>query len=178
MSFAVTAAVTAGTAALGAFSGYSSAKTANMSAKAKEKEAQRRYALKSGVAKNQLEEQQGMARQKMTEVTQKFLAASGSMQAASGETLTGGNVRSRLKRNLGYQESEAKSKVAQEVDTNAINIAQGMLAEKIDTEAIIGQARLSRQSVLLGTLNGAMQGASTGLSASSGIKNLNTPTKP
>lgn len=175
MAFATTAMIVGGTAALGAFSGYSSAKTANMSAKAQEKEAKRRYALQSGTAKNQLEEQRGIAREKMTEISKQFLAASGSMQAASGESLTGGNVRSRIKRDLGSKESEAKSKVAQEINTNAINIAQGMLAEKIDTEAIIGQARLSKQSVLLGTLNGGLQGASTGMSLASGIKGFKSP---
>lgn len=161
------------TAVMGAASAASATSAANKSAKATEKEAARRYALKRGIATNQLEEQQGIARDKMTEITQKFLSASGSMQAASGESLTGGNVTSRIKRDLGSKESEAKSKVAQEVNTNVINIAQGMLAEKIDTEAIIGQARLSKKNVLMGTAMGALQGVSAGSSAMSGLKSLN-----
>jgi len=174
MAFATTALVVAGAStAMGLFSGYSSAKTANMSAKAQEKEAKRRYALQAGTTKNQLEEQRGIARDKMTEISKQFLAASGSMQAASGESLTGGNVRSRIKRDLGSKESEASIQKLSEVNTNVINIAQGMLAEKIDTEAIIGQARLSKKNVLMETAMGALQGVSSGSSSMSGLKSLN-----
>jgi hypothetical protein len=177
MSFGISAstaalATAAASVAMAGMSAYSSSKTANMSAKAKEKEAKRRYALKSGASKNQLEEQQGIARDKMTEITRKFALASGSMQAASGESETGGNVRLRMSKDLALKESEAKGTVAKEVDTNAINIAQGMLADKIDTEAIIGQAKLSKQNVLLNTAGGIISGASSGISMASGIKNL------
>jgi hypothetical protein len=181
MSFGLTAtqiaigAVVTSTAMAG-MSAYSSSKTANMSAKAKEAEAKRRYLLQSGTAKNQLEEQQGIARDKMTEITRKFALASGSMQAASGESSTGGNVRLRMSKDLALKESEAKGVVAKEVDTNSINIAQGMLADKIDTEAIIGQAKLSKQNVLLNTAGAMIGGASSGISMASGIKNLQ-PTK-
>ena len=181
MSFGLSAATIAASsvavsAGMAGLSAYSSSQTANMSAKAKEAEAKRRYALKSGTARNQLEEQQGLARDKMTEITRKFALASGSMQAASGESATGGNVRLRMSKDLALKESEAKGTVAKEVDTNAINIAQGMLANKIDTEAIIGQAKLSKQNVLINTVGGLIGGASSGISMASGIKNL-MPTK-
>lgn len=154
-------AVSASTA-ISAYGAYSSSQAANRGAAIAEDNANRRYLMQSGIAEAQMEEQAGIARDKMTEISRAFLQAKGKATAIQAETMVGGKTAQRIAATTRTKFSEAKGKVAQEVDTNVMNIAQGMLAKKIDTEAMIMEARNKKQNVYINTLGGAIQGAASG----------------
>lgn len=137
------AAIAVGTSAYGV---YSAAEAGNAAADSAQQNASRRYAMQAGIAENQMEEQQTIAMEKMTEVTRKFLVAKGQAKAVQAETMVGGNVQKRLKADRRLKESEAKGKIAKEIDTNVVNIAQDMLAKKIDTEAIMAEAESKKKN--------------------------------
>jgi pimeloyl-CoA synthetase len=151
------AAISAGTAAYGA---YSSAQAQNKASEVAQDNATRRYALESGVAESQMEEQQELALEKMTEITRGFLKAKGQATAVQAETMVTGNVAKRLEADRRIKESEAKGKVAKEIDTNVINIAQGMIANKIDTEAILAEAESKKKNSLAIATDMTMTGLS------------------
>ena len=165
-------AIAGGTAALGAYGANESANAANDAADATALNASRRYELEAGVAQNQMDEQQQLATEKMTDVTRAFLKAKGTAKAVQAETGTSGNVSKRMRSVDRLKESEAKGKIAKEIDTNVVNIAQGMLASKIDTEATIADAMASKKNVFTSTLTGAVSGASQGMSMASSAKGL------
>lgn len=147
-------------------------KRADAQAEAQERNAERRYRLKSGVAKNQMEEQQGIATEKMTDITRAFLKARGQARAVQAESGVGGNIQKRIESVRKLKASEAKGKVAKEVDTNVINIAQGMLAEKIDTEALIADAQLQKKSsfeIATNLVGAGMSGFASGYNLGSSL---------
>ena len=137
------------------------------------KNSQRRYALKSSIARNQMTEQEQEAMGKMTDVARAFLKAKGTAKAVQAESGVGGNVQKIQEFQLASKEAETKGKVAKEIDTNVINIAQDMLANKIDTEAMIDEA-ISQGSYgagfLLDAVTGAVGGASSGISIANSFK--------
>ena len=135
MSFAITAFV-----GLSTGSAYLSAEATNDQIEQSIDSAERRYQLKKSVAEGQMTEQQQLATEKMTDISRAFLQAKGTAKAVQAESMVGGNVQKIKEFQLDSKETEAKGKVAREIDTNVINIAQGMLASKIDTEAIIDEA--------------------------------------
>ena len=142
MSFGVSAMWIAGASAvMGVGSAYSAGQGQKMQSKMAQRNAQRQYDLKVGVSEQQLDEQGQEAMSKMTEVTRQFLQAKGQLKAVSAESGVSGNVAKRKFAMLRTKESETKGKVAKEINTNVVNIAQGMLAEKIDTERLIQEAK-------------------------------------
>lgn len=155
-------------------SAYSSSENAKAQIEAQEnaseearENARRRYELKSGVSKNQMEEQKNLALEKMTDITRETLKVKATQKVAQIESGVTGNLAKRKESLLRLKSSEAKGKVAKETDTNNINIARGMLAEKIDTEALIREANLRESStanIALNTLSSAVQGFSQGFS--------------
>ena len=160
------------TAAIGAYGANQSANAANDAADATALNASRRYELEAGVAQNQMDEQQQLATEKMTDVTRAFLKAKGTAKAVQAETGTSGNVSKRMRSVDRLKESEAKGKIAKEIDTNVVNIAQGMLASKIDTEATIADAMASKKNVFTSTLMGGLEGAQQGMSFASSASGL------
>lgn len=157
--------------ALGVYSSTSAAKAQNAAATRAEQNAQQRYNIENSQTVSMMEEQQNIATEKMTEVSLDFMKQLGTFEAASAETLTGGNVRQRQKFDLLAKEGKVKGQVAKEINTNIINLAQGMLTSKIDTQAMIAEAAASRQNVALAGVSGAIDGFSSGVGlASSGIK--------
>jgi len=167
MSF-VAVSFAGGTGALGAYSSYMGNVAGNESANQAASNASRRYEIKAGIAENQMEEQNQIALEKMTDVARQFLKARGTAKAVQAESMVGGNVAQRIESESRIKESEVKGKVAQEVDTNIINIAQGMLAEKIDTEAMINEALSRKRSgaeILVNTGIEGLSGASSGYQA-------------
>jgi hypothetical protein len=140
--------VAVGMAAVSAYSSMESAKAQNKAANRAQDNANRRYALEAGVAEGQMEEQQQLALEKMTDITRGFLKAKGQATTVQAETMVTGNVAKRLEADRRIKESEAKGKVAKEIDTNVINIAQGMIANKIDTEAILAEAESKKKNSL------------------------------
>lgn len=163
--------VAGGMGALSAFSSYSGAKAQNRAASQAQANASRRYALQANIAKNQMEEQQSIAMEKMTDITRSFVLAKGKAKTIQAETMVGGNVQKRLAHQTAMKSSEAKGKIAKEIDTNVVNIAQDMLAKKIDTEAVIAEAESKKKNVFtetaIGTMNGALQGYQLGSALSS-----------
>ena len=133
---------------LAAVGSYSANAAANASADAAQDNANRRYALNASVAENQMEEQKSLAMEKMTEVTRGFLITRGTMDAVQAETMVGGNVQKRLKAQNRLDASEAKGQVAKTTNRNIQNIAQDMLAEKVDTEALLMEAESRKKSSL------------------------------
>lgn len=169
-AWAATAAVTS--TAAGLYGSATAAKAQNEAASRAEANAQQRYNIENSQTVSMMEEQKNMAMSKMTDISRDFVLALGSMEAAYGESETGGNVKKRLQSNLRTKTSEIKDKVATEVNSNIVNLAQGVLASKIDTQAMIAEARASRQNVFTQGVMGALSGANTGINAASGIKNL------
>ena len=169
MSGVITA--VAASTAVGAYSANQSAKAQNRQARLAEENAERRYAIEAGVASQQMEEQQSIAFEKMTDVTRQFLQSQGQAVAIQAETGVSGKTAQRMEAVTRTKFSEAKGKVAQEVNTNVINIAQGMLASKVDTEALIAEARARRRNVGIDTMLGGVQGGVQGYMLGSSISN-------
>lgn len=168
----------AATAAVGAYSSSQATRASNraseQNASLTREEARRRYALESGIAQQQMSEQQNLAMEKMTDISRAFLLASSQDKVIQAETGVGGNVQQRMEAINRTKASEAKGQVAKEINTNVINIANGMLANKIDTEAIIAKAQAEKKSVALATLNGAISGASTGMQIGGAFRSAGT----
>ena len=166
--------VAVGIAVVGAYSANQSSKATNKASEQAQENERRRYLLQSGIAKNQMEEQQGIALEKMTDISREFIKAKGTATAVQAESGVSGNVQQRMKSIQNTKASEAKGKVAQEVNTNVINIANGMLAKKVDTDAIIAEAESRKQNVavntIIGGISGAVSGYSMGKSISSSTK--------
>lgn len=165
-------------AAVGAYSSGQATKASNraseQNARLTREEAKRRYTLESGIAQQQMSEQQNLAMEKMTDISRAFLLASSQDKVIQAETGVGGNVQQRMEAINRTKASEAKSQVAKELDTNVINIANGMLANKIDTEAIIAKAQAEKRSVFLSALSGAISGASTGMQIGGAFRSAST----
>ena len=170
MSFVYTGIIGAG---VGTTSTFLGADAQNESIEQAIKNSQRRYALKSSIAENQMTEQEQEAMGKMTDVARAFLKAKGTAKAVQAESGVGGNVQKIQEFQLASKEAETKGKVAKEIDTNVINIAQDMLANKIDTEAMIDEA-ISQGSYgadfLLDTAIGGVGGATSAISLVSAFK--------
>jgi len=158
-----------GMAAVGAYSSSQAASANNAAASAAQDNAARRYEMEGNVAKNQMEEQQVIARDKMTDVTRAFLQAKGKSTAVQAESGVTGASADRINANQRSKFSEATGKVAQEVDTNVVNIAQGMLGKKVDTDAMIAEAESKKKNVFTATAMGALQGGLQGYSLGSSI---------
>lgn len=147
--------------AISAYSSYSSSQANNKAQKVSQAEAERRYKLQASISKEQISEQDALALTKMTEITREFAMAKSkalTVQAESG--LAGKSMEKRINI-LGAKESEAKGKVAQEIDTNKINIARDMLANKIDTESIIKESKareISSANIAINMVSAGMQG--------------------
>jgi len=161
-------------AVIGAYSASESAKANNEAMSQTQDNAVRRYELQADIAEQQMEEQQGIARDKMTDVTRAFLVAKGKSTAIQAETMVGGNVSQKLEAVERTKYSEAKGKVAKEVDTNVINIANDMLAKQVDTEAIISEAESKKKNVFTSMLTGGVSGAISGYQMGSSISSPTT----
>lgn len=172
MAWVITATVTS--AALTGYSAYSATNAANDAADAQQDNARRKYLLESGVASNQMEEQQSIAMEQMTEVSREFLKAKSAAEAQQAESGVAGVSAQRAKMVMTTKEGEAKGKVAKEVDTNVINIAQGMLASKIDTDAIIAEAQSKKKNVAFETILGGIQGGLQGYSLGKSLGGTST----
>ena len=156
--------VAGGMAVMSAYSANQAASAGNKAASAAQENAARRYEMEGNVAKNQMEEQQVIARDKMTDVTRAFVQAKGKATAIQAETGVTGASADRIAANQRSKFSEATGKVAQEVDTNVINIAQGMLGKKVDTDAIVAEAESKKKNVFTATAMGALEGGMKGYS--------------
>lgn len=171
MSWILTASVGASTA-VGAYSSYSSSKATNRQMQQAQESAERRYMQQADVAEQQFTEQQQNAMEQMTEISRKFLQAKGQAKALQAETGTTGVTAKRIEAVTRTAYSDAKGKLAREIDTNIINIANNMLANRIDTEAVIAEAESKKQNVFTNTLLGGIQGAVTGVQLGSAIKSF------
>lgn len=152
----------------------------NNAAEAGQKNANRRYAMKGKNAENQMDEQKSLAFEKMTEVTRGFLKTKGTMQAVEAETMVTGNVAKRLKGAARRESSEAKGQVAKVANANIKNIAQDMLAEKIDTEAVLSELESRKKSSLQIAIDAGVAGVGTYVGLGSdltGAKPKNTGVK-
>lgn len=161
MSFAVTA----GMAAMGAASAYMASSSANAQAKRMEQNALQQSAFQNELSRTQMSEQQALALEQQTELNRNFMRERGTMTAMYAEGETTGKSMQRIERRLQSSYSEVKAQYNRETRTNIINIAQGALANKIDTERLIAEARSKRVSPLQTAMNmvqGAASGASTG----------------
>lgn len=178
--FAASTWVVGGLAAASAYSSYSAASEQDennaISAAQQQANTKRRYAIKSKISKSQMEEQRSLAMEKMTEVTRNFLATKGTMETMQAETMVAGNVAKRLKASARTTASEEKGQVAKVADSNITNIAQDMLSEKVDSEALLMQSDYKRKSTLSMLTNAGIAGVSTFVGAggltntSSGVK--------
>jgi hypothetical protein len=155
-----------GGAGIGLASSYISAKAQNENIENSIANSERRYLMQSKVAEGQMEEQQGIARDKMTEASIAFIKARSTAKAVQAETGASGNTAQVKQFQLKTQEDKIKGQIKKEIDTNVINIAQGMIANKIDTEAMIDQA-LSQgfygSGALANLISGGLSGGISGL---------------
>lgn len=133
-------------AALAAAGSLYGSDQANKQASATQANALQRYGVQAAIAQTQMQQQQDIAREKMTDVTLQFLAAKGKMATAQAESGVAGNVQKRLKLNLRTKASKIKSDIARDVDTNVVNIANKMLINKIDTDKTMADAQAQKTS--------------------------------
>jgi len=173
MAISTTAAVI-GMGAMGALGASSAASSANAQADLTSEAAQRKYRLESGVATQQMDEQQSIALLKMTDISREFIQAKSTAKVQEAEMGTSGVTSERMERVMSTKASEARGAVAQEVDTNVVNIAQGMLASKIETESTIAQANASRKNVLFDSILGGIQGGLQGYSLGNSLGGTST----
>lgn len=172
-----TGAAALGSASLAIGSSVMQSNAANKQARQAQENASRRYAMQGATAQMQMDEQQSLAFEKMTEVTRQFLVSKGTMQAAQAETMVGGNVQKRLEAQRRTTESETKGQIAKQANANIVNIAQGMLAQKIDTDAITAELQARKKSTLTIAAEAGIYGLQSGASALSGIKDMNPSAK-
>ncbi len=158
---------------------YLNSQADNASAELAQDNTYRRYAIKKGIAENKMEEQRTLAMEKMTEVTRSFLKTKGTMEAVQAETMVGGNVAKRMKASTRRESSEEKGQVAKVADVNIQNVAQDMLAEKVDSEALLMEAESRKKSSLTMLIDAGVAGASAFASAGgmSGFNQSNTGIK-
>lgn len=161
---AATAMVTAAMVGVGAYSSYDSAKRQNDATEASAEQARRKYLMENSIATEQIEEQDQIAMEKMTEVSRAFLKAKGSATAIQAESGVTGNVAKRFKADMRKGESESKQNLIRETQTNKENIARGMLANKIDLNTTIANLNAQRVNTTLSTITGGIQMGATGYS--------------
>ena len=133
-------------------------------------ETQRRNNIQVGIAENQLENNLVIARDKMTDVSKQFLLAKGQSKVVQAETMVSGNVSKRLDAVRRTKASKAKSDIATDTDTNAINIAQDIMFKQIDSEAQIASANSKKKNTFTMMADAGiagMQGYAAGASMSS-----------
>lgn len=165
------------TVAATTYSSISASNAANAKAGRAIQNAETRFANDKGIAEQQFDEQESLALTEMTDVTREFAKAKATQAVVQAESGVGGNVQKRLEADLRTKESETKGKVAKEIDTNVINIAQGMLAKKIDTEALINEANSQKKSTGTILLEAGLKSAASGLSAYSAAGGFKAGTK-
>lgn len=169
-------------AVVSAYGAMESAKAGNKAASASQANSARRYAIQAGVAEDQMDEQNQIAVEKMTDVTRQFLVAKGRATAIQAEAGVTGATSQRQQSVMRTKASEAKGQIAKEINTNIINIAQDMIATKIDSEAMISEAESRKKNVFtetaMGAIQGGMQGYSMGVSmgAGAGVKSTGPKT--
>lgn len=173
-----------GMAVMAGAGAYMDGKASNAQAENSQNNTRRRYALKSNNAKNQMEEQKSLAMEKMTETTRKFLLTKGTMATVQAESMVGGNVAKRIAHKNRREMNEEKGQIAKVTNSNIVNIAQNMLAEKVDTEAMLMEAESRKKSSGQIMLDMGIAAGSTFISAGgasgfakSGIKKGNTGVK-
>lgn len=132
---------------------------ANEAAARTQEQTQLRYGEQARVAQQQMLEQQDIAREKMTDVTLQFLAAKGKAVTVQAETGVAGKTAQRRLNILRGKASEAKSKIARDVDTNIMNIANDMLVKKIDADKIMADAEAQKKSSLAILAEAGLAGA-------------------
>ena len=159
----------AGGMAVGAYGANQSASAANKAASASQANTERRYAIQAGIAENQMEEQKQIAVEKMTDVTRQFLVAKGKATTIQAEAGVTGATSQRQQAVMRTKASEAKGQIAQEINTNIVNIAQNMIATKIDSEAMISEAESRKKNVFTETATGAISGGLQGYSMGSSM---------
>ena len=160
-------------AVVSAYGASETTKANNRSASRSQANTTRRYLIKAGIAQDQMEEQQQFAVEKMTDVTRQFLVAKGRATAIQAEAGVDGVSSQRQQSVMRTKASEEKGKIAREIDTNVVNIAQDIMADRIDSMAQIDEAESRKKNVFTETAMGAMSGAIQGYSLGSkmgGIK--------
>lgn len=173
MSYAVIA-----MASIAVASSYASTQAQNAQSKIMGDNARQQNAIAQAQAKSQIEEQQGFALEQQTQINRNFLKERGTMVAIQAEGETTGKSITRSQRKLASSYSEVKAQYNKETQTNIINIAQGALATKIDTDRMIMEAQAKRVSPMMRNLNmisAGAQGAYTGYQLNSAF---NKPTQP
>lgn len=160
-------------AALAAAGSLYGSDQANKQASATQANALQRYGVQAAIAQTQMQQQQDIAREKMTDVTLQFLAAKGKMATAQAESGVAGNVQKRLKLNLRTKASKIKSDIARDVDTNVVNIANKMLINKIDTDKTMADAQAQKTSTA-GALLKAGMAATTSYAQAGGFSQSST----
>lgn len=168
-----------GMAILGGTATYLNGKATNASAEAGQENTRRRYLLKGKNAENQIEEQKSLAMEKMTEVSRQFFKTKGTMEAVRSETMVTGNLAQRLKNQARTDASEAKGQVAKVTNANIVNIAQDMIAEKVDSEAMLMELENKKKSSMQLLLDSGLSAASSfvGAGGMSGFTTSTTGTK-
>ena len=167
-----------GMAGLGAYSAYAGASNANRQAAIQEENAERKYRLQAGVADQQMTEQQQIVMEQMSDVSREFIVAKSNAQAVQADSGVAGVSQRRMGSVMSTKEQDVKGKVVSEASTNMVNIAQGMLANKVDTESMIAEARSRKRNVItdtvIGGIQGGIQGYTMGKSFSSGSSAAST----
>ena len=160
--------VTAGTiaviagASVGMYSADQQHKQQLRNAKAMGKEANRRYALKTQINKQNISKLESNLLQNQVQLASNTAKGMGSIIAHSGSTITRGNTLKRMKEIYEVKSGEQMSGLNSKANDDKVNILNGILADKIDLEA---QQRIAKNSVgdyYTQMLNGLVGGATTG----------------
>ena len=125
-----------------------------------------RWEWQAMIGKEQIQEQQQDVLSKTTDITRKFLTTKGKMVASQAGMGVTGKTAQRMALMTRAKASELKSKVMKEAETNVVNIANNVMAKKLDADANINKLQSQKKStaaILMSAAMAGMSGYSTGL---------------
>ena len=124
-----------------------------------------RWEWQAMIGKEQIQEQQQDVLEKTTDITRKFLTTKGKMTAAQAGMGVTGKTAQRMALMTRAEASELKSKVMKEAETNVVNIANNVMAKKLDADANITKLQSQKKStaaIIFNAASAGMQGYSMG----------------
>ncbi len=156
-------------AVAGGYNAYENAKAQNEAIKTQVKTAERRYRQQKDLTELREIQQQQLAVVAGTKVQRDFMLANGNFIASVAETETSGNSVERIKADLRTKRDEAQGRVIENAQTNILNLANSLSAQREDQMIIAQNAIAKMKDPFTEALDGAISGAIQGLSFGAGL---------
>lgn len=159
-------------AVAGGYNAYENAKAQNEAIKTQVKTAERRYRQQKDLTELREIQQQQLAVVAGTKVQRDFMLANGNFIASVAETETSGNSVERIKADLRTKRDEAQGRVIENAQTNILNLANSLSAQREDQMIIAQNAIAKMKDPFTEALDGAISGAMQGLNFGAGLSGV------